>query len=81
MYLPRAFRAEDQAVQAFWVEREMRGAIGFCLSVRDCQTQFKLSQNRDARDHANIVRKLNGKADKSSRSIAAAMACPVGSPR
>lgn len=53
------------------VKREMRGIVGFEIEIEEVEAAFKLSQNRNAADHANIVQKLRErKADSNDSEIA-----------
>jgi transcriptional regulator len=54
--------------------REVRGIVAFTLRVERLEAKFKLSQNRDEADHANIIRKLRARADDDSHGVAEAMA-------
>ena len=48
----------------------MRGAAGFQVRVTRVEANFKLSQNRDDEDHANIIRQLESRGDEQSVAIA-----------
>jgi len=56
-----------------FVEQEMRGIVGFRVRVSRMEARFKLSQNRNAEDHARIVRELESRGDEASMAIARAM--------
>jgi transcriptional regulator len=56
-----------------FVEKEMKGVFGFALDVARVEAGYKLSQNRNAGDHANIVTKLDERGDANSAGVAAAM--------
>ena len=56
-----------------FVEKEMRGIVGFRIRVTRMEARFKLSQNRDDQDHATIVRELERRGDEDSMAIARAM--------
>jgi transcriptional regulator len=51
-------------------EKEMRGAIGFQVRVTRVEANFKLSQNRNDEDHANVIRQLEARGDEQSAAIA-----------
>jgi transcriptional regulator len=51
-------------------EKEMRGAVGFQVSVTRVEANFKLSQNRSDEDHANVIRQLEARGDEQSSAIA-----------
>ena len=63
----------DRLTPGFYA-REVRGIVAFTMPVERLEAKFKLSQNRDAADHANIVRQLLKRADDDSRAVAARMA-------
>jgi transcriptional regulator len=54
-------------------EKEMRGAIGFQVKVTRVEANFKLSQNRNDEDHANVIHQLEARGDEQSVAIAAEM--------
>jgi transcriptional regulator len=53
--------------------KEVKGIVGFEIEVSDIQSSYKLSQNRDEKNHANIITELNKSAGENSHLIAAAM--------
>jgi transcriptional regulator len=53
--------------------RMLRGIIGFEIAVERLEGKFKLSQNRDATDRANVAAALERSADPSARDLAALM--------
>ena len=56
-----------------FVEKEIKGAIGFAMDVVRIDAGYKLSQNRNDEDHANIIHQLEGRADSDSHAVARAM--------
>ena len=52
---------------------ELRGIVGFELRVTRVEAAFKLSQNRNEGDQAEIVAQLRARGDDASRAIADAM--------
>jgi transcriptional regulator len=50
------YRMED--LPEGYVEKELRGIAGFEIRVTRIEAAFKLSQNRNARDHANVIAEL-----------------------
>jgi transcriptional regulator len=56
-----------------YVEREMRGMVAFEIEVSRVEAAYKLSQNRDSKNHENIVKELRKRGDAQSMEIAAAM--------
>jgi transcriptional regulator len=53
--------------------KEVRGIVGFTIPVSRIEVAFKLSQNRNAADHANVIHKLKERGDEQSAAVAAAM--------
>jgi transcriptional regulator len=53
--------------------RELRGIIGFELEIQEIQAAYKLSQNRDEHNHANIIAELDETGDENARKLAEAM--------
>jgi len=56
-----------------FVEKEMRGAIGFSMEVTRLDAASKLSQNRDDESHSSIIRHLKERGDAASAEIAQEM--------
>lgn len=56
-----------------FVEKEIKGVIGFAMDVTRIDGGYKLSQNRNAEDHANIIRELERRDDENSHEVADAM--------
>ena len=56
-----------------FVRKEMKGLVMFTLRVTRLEASFKLSQNRNERDHANIIEELNQRPDEASHAVADAM--------
>jgi transcriptional regulator len=56
-----------------FVEKEMRGVAGFAVAVTRIEASYKLSQNRDAENHANVIRELEKREDDASKKVAKAM--------
>jgi len=52
------------------LEREMKGIVGFRLSIDKLEAAFKLSQNRDDEDYNSIIQQLQIAEDPMSRLIA-----------
>lgn len=55
------------------VEPQLKGIFGFEISIEEVEAADKLSQNRNERDHANIIKKLEEKDTPQSRGVAEAM--------
>ncbi len=60
-------------LSAGYAEQQMRGIVGLAIQVTDVQATYKLSQNRDAKNYANIVQELQKRPDEASHQIAEAM--------
>jgi transcriptional regulator len=56
-----------------FVEREMRGIIGFVIEITDIQAAMKLSQNRDDMNLERIINALENQGDINSLEIARRM--------
>ena len=56
-----------------FVKKEMNGTVGFVVDVTRMDAGYKLSQNRNDEDHANIIRELEGRGDLNSMEVAEEM--------
>jgi transcriptional regulator len=56
-----------------FVQKEIKGVVGFAIHVSRIEAGYKLSQNRSDEDHDNIVRELDQRSDVDSAKIARAM--------
>ena len=56
-----------------FVIKEMNGTVGFAVDVTRMDAGYKLSQNRNDEDHANIIRELEGRGDVNSMEVAEEM--------
>jgi transcriptional regulator len=56
-----------------FVQREMRGIVGFKISITEIQAAQKLSQNRDDKNHQRIIVGLGKKGDPDSLEMAKIM--------
>jgi len=56
-----------------FVHKEMQGVFGFAIDVTRVEAGYKLSQNRNDTDYANIIHELEQRGDEQSRSVAQAM--------
>ncbi len=54
-------------------KKELNGIVGFEIEITEIQSAYKLSQNRDAANHANITAELRKSGDENSQLIAAEM--------
>ena len=55
-----------ESLPADFREKEMRGIVGFQVRVTRVEANFKLSQNRDDEDHANVIHQLEARGDEQS---------------
>lgn len=56
-----------------FVEKEMKGVVAFQVQVTGIEANFKLSQNRDDKNHSSIVSHLEARSDEYSHAVAEAM--------
>jgi transcriptional regulator len=56
-----------------FLKREVRGLVGFELRIEKVEGAFKLSQNRDAKNYQEIIRRLEERGDPASSDVARAM--------
>ena len=62
----------DQMSPKFF-NSELRGIVGFKIAITDIQAAYKLSQNRDAYNHKNIIQELEKKGNPASFTLAQQM--------
>lgn len=56
-----------------FVQKEIKGVVGFAIDVTGVDAGYKLSQNRNDEDHENIVQELDKRGDVDSAKVAGAM--------
>jgi transcriptional regulator len=56
-----------------YVEKEMKGIVGFNISISEIQAAQKLSQNRDEKNYDRIIEGLENQGDRDSRLMARIM--------
>jgi transcriptional regulator len=56
-----------------FLTQQIKGIVGFEIEIGEIQATYKLSQNRDAKNHENIVNELEKKADPNAHAIAQEM--------
>ncbi len=56
-----------------FLHSQVKGIVGFEIEIEEIQAAYKLSQNRDAANHASIVHELEKQADPNAHAIAAEM--------
>src|SRR5208283_2703618 len=69
-----AQRYTMEGLPADYLDSQMRGIVGFEITVDEVQCSFKLSQNRNQRDHENVIVELNKTGNADAQAIACAMA-------
>lgn len=68
-------RVEDLSAKTM---RMTRGIVAFEIEIGEIQAQHKLSQNRDKKNHTNIIAQLEKQTDNNALAIAAEMKkCPI----
>ncbi|MDN7242398.1 FMN-binding negative transcriptional regulator [Planococcus sp. N028] len=55
------------------LERELKGIVGFKIKVGEIQAAYKMSQNRNDTDYANIVEQLQKEGNPDSKQMAELM--------
>ncbi len=53
-----------------FLHAELRGTIGFEITIERMEANFKLSQNRDEKNHTQIISELEKRGDENSVSVA-----------
>ena len=66
---PVSLETMDQSM----LSKELKGIIGFEICISEVQAAYKLSQNRDDKNHGLIVDELEKRGDENSTQIAKAM--------
>ena len=78
-HIPADSRYTLEGLPADFLEAQMKGIVGFEISVDEVQASFKLSQNRDQKDYENVIAELHKSEDQKSRDVAQIMSsrgCP-----
>jgi len=68
---PRSWSLDDAPAE--YIERQLRAIVGFALPIRRLEGQWKLSQNRQAADHAGVREGLAASDNPRDRELAARM--------
>ena len=55
------------------LEKEIKGIVGFKIKVKEIQAAYKMSQNRNETDYANIVEQLHNEENPESKQMAEVM--------
>jgi transcriptional regulator len=53
-----------------FLHHEIRGTVGFEIVIDRMEASYKLSQNRDGKNHANIILELEKRKDENSKAVA-----------
>ena len=56
-----------------YVRKSMQGLVGFEISITSIEASYKLSQNRDQKNHTQIIHELEKRNDPGSRQTASEM--------
>lgn len=56
-----------------FLNKEIKGIVGFEIEIEEIQAAYKLSQNRDHKNHENITKELQKRGDFNAREIAKEM--------
>jgi transcriptional regulator len=62
-----------EGMSSGYVEKEMKGLVAFEITITRMEASYKLSQNRDPKNHERIIRELKKRGDAQSMSVAEAM--------
>jgi transcriptional regulator len=57
-----------------FLDKEMKGLVGFQIKIDKIEAKFKLSQNRHTEDYANVIAELRRSGDSHAQEVAAEMA-------
>ncbi|WP_339790748.1 FMN-binding negative transcriptional regulator [uncultured Imperialibacter sp.] len=69
--IPGGRKYEDMT--ADYREKELRGIKGFRIKIENVEAAYKLSQNRNEKDHANIIEQLKKSANPHDHELAKLM--------
>jgi transcriptional regulator len=62
-----------EKMSAEYVKKSIQGLVGFEIKITEIKAAFKLSQNRDDKNHHHIIHALEKNGDHNAQEIAAAM--------
>lgn len=62
-----------EGMRKSYIEKQMLGIVGVSVKITHFEAAYKLSQNRDEKNHAEIVRQLKKRGDASSANVAEEM--------
>jgi transcriptional regulator len=69
----RPGRVSVETMSKPFLESHIKALVGFAIDITDVQVAKKLSQNRDEKNHATIVERLENEGDSGSQRIAEEM--------
>ena len=67
----KPFKVEGMSEK--YLNSQLSGLVGFEIEIENIQASYKLSQNRDDKNHQNIVKELEKKGDENSMELASEM--------
>jgi transcriptional regulator len=53
-----------------YVNKSIKGLVGFEITITSIEAAYKLSQNRDQKNHEHIIQELEKRSDPRSRQVA-----------
>jgi transcriptional regulator len=56
-----------------YIQKSLLGLVGFEIAITNIEAAYKLSQNRDQKNHQNIISELEKRKDYESHEVAKAM--------
>lgn len=56
-----------------YVRKSMQGLVGFQISITSIEASYKLSQNRDEKNHSRVIHELEKRNDPASLQVASEM--------
>jgi transcriptional regulator len=62
-----------EGLPADFLESQMKGIVGFEISVEEVQASFKLSQNRDQKNYENVIAELRKSDEQKAQKVAEVM--------
>ncbi|HKZ36190.1 MAG TPA: FMN-binding negative transcriptional regulator [Chryseolinea sp.] len=62
-----------EAMSAEYVRKSIHGLVGFEIAITNIEATYKLSQNRDQKNHQKIIQELEKRQDESSLKVAEEM--------
>jgi len=62
-----------EGLPADFLESQMKGIVGFEISVEEVQASFKLSQNRDQKNYENVIAELRKSDEQKAQKVAEIM--------